>query len=238
MFAAILIGILAQIPPQPSLADYAARLGQVQRRYDIEEAGRLVQELRSAHPEDAQSLLLPKALLLVADWQRVEFEKLGKDRHAERRALGKIIDEAAQEGLDCLKNAPESSEVCRLRADFYGAMIRTDFQAKRYRKNMDAAAQRALALDPRNANACVTAAKPYLFADPGQGQDLGKAKEWLDRALELDPGHEAALLLKALIYEQLGEKSQANDLYKQVLTSNPACKPAKDRMEAVKRESK
>ncbi len=174
--------------------------------------------------------LLARAALLVAEMTRMVFESTPEAKRPERRALGVVIDEAADEGLESLKDLPETSERRRLEADLLATKIRSDFRGKKYGKKMKKAGARALELDPSNVLALVSRAKPFLFADSRHGGDLEEAIRILTQALTLEPGLESALLLRALAYEKLGRNEASRKDLETVLRANPQCRPALERL--------
>lgn len=225
---ALLVLLLAQ-PAGPEKFEEGLR--DAQRRYDIAAAAALVEAQRAdvaATTEPARRELYVRGLLLLAELQRIEFEALPPENRSARRALGDKIDAVAEEGLTELDGLPETSETQRLRADFYGVMIRTDYQAKKYKNLMDAALARALELDPDNLHARLTEVKPFVFADRSQGGDPVKAIEMLDAILTRDAENEQALLLRGLAHEQAGHTAAAIEDWRHALRNNPECRPARD----------
>jgi tetratricopeptide (TPR) repeat protein len=212
------------------------RLNEAAQRYDTAAAETVADEARALfeenHDEEALAVLV-HALLLVADLQRMEFEFQPEDARSVRRAIGNEIDEAAQEGLRLLDTLPPTSETWRMRADFYGTMIRSDYRATRYRKAMDEAIAQALQLDAENPFAHVSAARPLLFADATHGQDLDAAAAHLDKALALAPDLEVAQVLKAVALEKADHADAALTLWRQLLQRNPHCLPAQRRLETL-----
>ena len=204
-------------------ATWEARLDTVRHAYDLGEAERLVQSMRD---ENAPATLVAEALLVVGELERLDYEDIATEAWKQRRELGGKIDAVAEEGLHALEDHEETSETWRLRADLYGLMIRTDFQATKYRQTMIDAADRAMALDPRNPLAYLSRAKPYLFADRGRGQDLDEATRLIDRALALNPDLESARLLKAFALHEQKHTPEAIALLEKLLAENPNCKPA------------
>lgn len=228
---AALCTVLAQAMSE--LTEFEARLEDAARAYDAKAARDLGHDMQAeigaAHDRGA-ALLLARTLLLVADLHRMEYELLPEQDGAGRRALGAVIDEAATRALDLLKVMDNVSEVWRMRADLYGAMIRSDYRATRFRKRMDEAAATALELDPANPRAHVSAARPLIFADRAHGQDFEAALKHLDRALALDPALEPARVLKAVTLEELGRGDEAGALWRALLKDNPECLPAERRV--------
>jgi tetratricopeptide (TPR) repeat protein len=204
------------------------RLERAARTYSLQEARALLEEQQVEVGERpaAARLLYVRSLLLVAELLRIEWEELADSQRSQRRQMGREIDSYARRGLVEVEMLDESSERSRLRADLYSTMIRTDFQAKKYRKKMEAATEAALELDPDNAHAHVTAAKPLIFAKQRQGGDPQQALALLDRALELQPDLEPARLLRAVAWDKLGAPDRARADWQQALDNNPHCLPA------------
>lgn len=207
-----------------------ARLKDARRNYDLGKAVAIADEVRpiiTAECAPERRITFAGALLLIAELCRIDYEQLPGEVRTQRRALGERIDAAAQEALAQLEFVAESSEVQRLRGDLYGTMIRTDYQAKKYKKKMDSAIAVALELDPDNLRAQLSGVKPLVFADTTHGRDLDKAISLLDGILARDPGFEQARLLRAFALEQSGHTSEAIAEWRRVLAANSACKPAK-----------
>lgn len=224
----LLVLLLTQ-PASPGAIEDGLR--DAQCRYDAAAAAALVEAQRA----DAEALADParrewfvRSLLLLAELRRIEFEALPPEDRAARRALGAQIDAAAGEALGCLDGLPETSETQRIRADVYGVMIRTGYQAKKYRKLMDSALARALEMDPDNLRARLTEVKPFVFAERSQGGDPIKAIALLDAIVAKDPDNEQALLLRGLAHEQAGHTVAAVQDWRHALRINPECRPARD----------
>lgn len=228
MTAVFLAVLLAGGPPATAIeADLAAAL----RRYDAGAAvaalGR-AREADRAAPTPATALLRVRAALAVAELLRLQFEQAPKGDVQGRDVLGQRIDAAAEEGLAQLDRLPPGSERYRLEADLVATTIRSDFRARKYEARFTAAVARALELDPRNARAVLAAAKPLVFAPVGHGRDLAAAVATLTRALELDPGLEAARLLRAFALDAQGEREAARRDWLAALAANPDCAPARE----------
>jgi tetratricopeptide (TPR) repeat protein len=207
-----------------------------ERTYDLQ-AGRSVLDACSLEAPDtideAHRENLARAALLVAELERIDFEKLAPSEKKRRREIGANIDAAADLGLETLDTLPETSCRQRMRADLLATKIRSDFRAKKYADEMKAAATRALELDPGNARAMVTLAKPFLFADDRHGRDLDEAVRMLTEALEVDPTLESALLLRALAFEAQGNTEACRNDLRAALAANPNCRPANERLQAT-----
>lgn len=230
LMMAILCGV-------PSPMSWDARLDEVQHAYSIEASDQLVAELaeycQSSEDFDIQKSL-SNAYLIKAELLRFEFEQLPKYARQERSALGNDLDEAAMAGMEICKELPESSEKYRLLADLRGTLIRTKFRAKKHRKKMMADAERALAIDPKNARAYVSKAKLFLFADERHGGDVETALELLQHAQKLDASLETAQLLYAYGLEEASRADEAIGYYKKILEQNPRCRPARAAVEELR----
>lgn len=204
------------------------------RAWDVRAAEEVlteVRELRAGDRSDRAATLHVRAALLVAELERMAFEQTPSPDREARREHGERIDRAAQEGLDAMEGMPRGSTHFRLEADLLGTMIRSDFRAKKYLDRMREATARALELDPGNAEALVSQAKPLVFAGPKQGRDLAAARSLLDRALELRPELESALLLRARAWDLEGRPERAEADARAALAANPSCLPARLRLE-------
>ena len=125
------------------------------------------------------------------------------------------------------------SESQRLRADLLGTLIRSRFRGKKYRHPMEAAAQRSVELDSRNALGWVSRAKPLLFAPGRSRQDLQSGLEHLQKALEINPHLETARLLRGRALAELDRHKEAIEELRAVLAANPACVPARDLLQEI-----
>ncbi len=212
------------------------RLLEAQRLYDETAARSLIDKQWASvgvDTTDEERALFVRGLLLLCELLRIDFEGMSKQDYKEKRALGHQIDSHARKGLEQTELLEESATKYRLRADLYATMIRTDFQAKKHRKKMETATAKALDLDPNDSRAHVAAAKPLLFAGPNRGGDPKAAIVHLDRALEIEPALERALLLRGLASERLGNIEQAEADWRQALENNPDCRPAADKLERL-----
>jgi tetratricopeptide (TPR) repeat protein len=210
-----------------------AKLEEARLRYDLTAAETVRDEIRTWNrqsPNEQSNREFGEASLLVAELYRIEFEEAKEAGRPEKRELGKSIDLAAQEGLSALESVTPDSECFRMRADLIGTMIRSDFQAQKHHAKMDEDVAKALEMDPKNARAHVSAAKPFLFAPEHHGKDLDKGIGKLNEALALEPTLEPALLLRAFAYEHLGKHDLAVADWNSALVRNPACKPAKEKL--------
>jgi len=227
-----MIAVLVFLAPALAAAAGACSresISTAQRGYDLEAARSVLDACRLESPDaldEADRENLARAALLVAELARIDFEGLEPSRNRQRRALGESIDAAADAGLEALASLPETSSRQRLRAHLLATKIRSDFRAKKHGDEMKAAAARALELDPANARAMVSLAKPVLFADDRHGRDLDEAVRLLSEALAVEPGLESALLLRALALEAQGDTEASRRDLSAALAANPDCRPA------------
>lgn len=213
--------------------EVAARVAAARHDYDMNAAKQALEDARDAvtvNPTRDATLLVAQAALLVGELGRLDWEDIPESDIADRRPLGNVIDEAANAGLHALQSVKPDSETYRLKADLLAVMIRSDYRAKKYRKEMEAAAAKAVELDPSNAKAYVSQAKPYVFADSNEGGDPEKAVALLSKALELDPTLETARCLRGLAYKKAGKVDKARADWEQALKDNPDCRPAKEQL--------
>lgn len=206
------------------------------RTYDLPAVTVVLAHIRDAmarHPDRDLEMLHLRASLALAELLRIEWEETPDVETCRRRELGGRIDAVAREGLVVADQLPESSERERMRADLVATMIRSDFRAKKFEARFRAAVERSLELDEGNARAWVTSAKPLLFASPEHGGNLTEAVRMLNRASELDPDLESALLLRALAYERLNELENAFVDLTAVLARNPDCGPARRALDRI-----
>jgi tetratricopeptide (TPR) repeat protein len=228
----IVLVIFAAILPMAAFAGVSQDLNsqriEARRNYDVEASYAVLQEMIACTQESANeldSINLAYAALSFAELQRMEFEE-NDDPPKERRAMGKSIDAAADVGRAALDNVADCSEKYRVLADFYGMMIRTDYQGKKYAKKMDKATAKALELGPDNPHARVTASKKLVFAKKKQGGNVAEGLVHLNIALELDDTHELALILRGTANEKLGNYGAAKADWNRAVKLNPKCKPA------------
>jgi len=207
----------------------------VEREADLEGALKLIEALQArtvSNAKPADLMLLGRATLTAAEVRRYAYEKGSDMDPRDRRLLGRTIDEVAKIGHDAMDAMPEdNSERWRIKADLYMTMIRSYYKGNKYIDAMDLAQDKALELDPNNANALVTAAKRPLFAEEQHGGDVPKALELLNRALDINPNLERAVTFRGVAYELMGEKDKAIAEWQRALALNPKSQLATDKLE-------
>lgn len=209
----------------------ADRLAEAERRWDAAAAIALLTEARAAGDEALE--LRVEAAAVTVGILRADFEAAPESDRAGRRALGGQIDVFAEEGLGLIDRLPVTAERERLRADLLGAQIRSDFRAQKLEPALTAAIARARELAPEDPDTLVLAATPMVLAPEGRGRDLAEAERLLRRALERAPHHERAQLLLARLAEARGDLEAATAVYRAALESNPHCRPARARLDAL-----
>ena len=217
--------------------DLRRDLAAVEREYDVEQAEALlpaVQQYAEANPSDETHFLLAELAAVIAELNRMDYETEEEMDTREQRLLGRRIDEVAQIGLDALNKLPDSSEKFRIMSDLYATMIRSKYKGSKYGNEMERAAEKALAMDPSNPDAYVTVAKKPLFAKEKHGGDLEMSLTLLNRALQLDPEHEKALIFRGIAFEKLNQLDRAVEDWNTVLEQNPHSRPAISNMKRVK----
>jgi tetratricopeptide (TPR) repeat protein len=141
------------------------------------------------------------------------------DNAAVKRAAQAAIDAAEK----AVRQQPASSEAHRLLGESLSQMIPHVFAGgirlgPRSTREMD----RALELDPRNADAHISRATSYLFTPDAFGGDKQKALEHLRKAVELDPASDTAHLWMAQVYVELKQKDRAAAELETARRINPA----------------
>ena len=218
--------LIAALLAPPSAAATTDPVAQARLEYDLPGARELLSSLAAESGEPSAIEQEVRAALLVAELERIDFENTPTRDGEVRRRTGTRIDEAARRGLELLDQLDETSHTLRLRADLIGTLIRSKFRGKRYRAQMDRAAARAIELDPGNAQAHTSAAKPSLLRPGRDRNDLEAGLVIIERALAIDPDLETALLLRGRALWELDRKEQARQDWQQALTNNPTCHPA------------
>ncbi len=205
-------------------------------RFDLALAETLLPEFEAratASQSEADILAYARAALLVAELKRGEYESLQQDKKARRQA-GKAIDVIAKSAIKSLAPVSELSERYRLEADLTTTMIRSNFRGMKLQPKVEEALNRALELDEQNTDAWVSQARRPLFALPKHGGDPAQAREYLDRALAVDPNHVQALLLSGVAWHQLGEEARAQADWNRAAMINPNTENAQSRLLQLK----
>jgi tetratricopeptide (TPR) repeat protein len=137
-----------------------------------------------------------------------------------------LIKVAAEEGLAAAEKAsaldPSSSEAHRLQSDLSAMLIALvpDGIAK-YAARTSIEAQKALDLDPKNANALISRSLAYFYTPEQYGGSKAKAFELLKKAAELVPAYDTPHLILAQFYLASDRKEDALREIEEALRLNP-----------------
>ena len=136
------------------------------------------------------------------------------------------VKRAAQAGVDAAERAvradPNSSEAHRLLGDLMAQLIPHVFAGgMRFGARSTRELERALELEPRNAEAHVARAISYFMTPSMFGGDKQKALEHLGKAIELDAANDTAYLWMAQIHAELKQKELAAAEINAALRINP-----------------
>jgi len=242
--AAFLIAISVGAQTLDELVKQSDEARRVYSADDAAKAFQAIQEYAKTNEVTEEvNFAIARSALTLATLYRIQYEekekfdpKAANDESMKRkdmRILGQRIDDASWIGHKALDALPESSEQLRIRADLWGMMIRTSYRGTKYGELMDECAQKSLALDDKNPYAYVTASKRKLFATERRGGDHETAMSYLNKALELKPDFEDALILRGIGYKDLGEKEKAAADWKRALEVNPESYTAKKQLEKI-----
>lgn len=218
------------------LATLRERAEHARHAHDLAAAESAYAELKAhaeAHPSEDASFAMVRAALTVCEFERYAYATT--KGHEARRALGDKIDAIASSGHKVLETLPDVSEKFRLKADLYATMIRTQYHGKQYAKVMDEASAKALELGGENPDAYVTSSKRQLYAPEKRGGDVEAAIEKLNKAIELSPRHEQALILRGIAHEKLQDLAAARADWNTVLEINPNSRAARENLARLDR---
>lgn len=141
----------------------------------------------------------------------------------------KVVKQATQAGVAAAKRAvqlkAESSEAHRLEGELLGELIPHVFAGgMRYGKQSTEEIEKAIKLDPQNANACVARGIGYFFTPKTFGGDKDKAIEMMKKAIATAPSSDAAEtahIWLARIYQSLGKSDPSAMEIQEALAMNP-----------------
>lgn len=234
VFAAVLFSAVAGWAAADPLQALIKLHDEASEKYDTALAEKAFWDTRAhveANPSGAGDMALARAAVLLATLKRWELGiEVDERTLRERRVLAREIDLAGEAGLAAAERLPESSEKHRMIADLYGAMIRSDFQGKKYGDRMTAAAERAVELDDKNPLALVTSSKRLIFAKERRGGDMELGMARLNRALEIDPQSLPALVLRGFAHERTDNPDAAKRDWARALELNEHCRPARENL--------
>jgi tetratricopeptide (TPR) repeat protein len=186
---------------------------------DLSDVEGLRKAIKTAH-DDAQQKNTAQAyerLALFDDW-------LCEAGHGKND--DSLIKSAATDGLAAAEKAaslnPNSSEAHRLQGDMLSELIPVVFAGgMRYGARSTGEFDKAIELDPRNANAYIGRALSYFFTPSMFGGDRNKAVEMLKKALTVDPASDTAHIWLAQIYLDASQTADARREINEARRINP-----------------
>jgi tetratricopeptide (TPR) repeat protein len=127
-----------------------------------------------------------------------------------------LIKQAAKDGVAAAEKAaalnPKSSEAHWLVGDLLGRLIPHVFGGgMRYGKRATDEMDKAIALDPKNANACVSRAISYYYTPEAFGGSRDKAFEMLRKAIEIDSQADTPHVWLAIFFLEAHQNRPASD---------------------------
>jgi Flp pilus assembly protein TadD len=145
----------------------------------------------------------------------------------------KVVKQAAQDGIVAAEKAvslePNSSEAHRLNGELTGELIPTVFMGgMRHGKHAGDELDKAIQLDPKNAEAYAGRAIGYFFTPSTFGGSKEKAVEFLLKSIALDPSLGRAHILLAQFYAAQGKHEDAQHEINEALRIDPNRRFAKD----------
>jgi tetratricopeptide (TPR) repeat protein len=137
-----------------------------------------------------------------------------------------LIKSAATDGVAAAEKAvalnPNSSEAHRLQGDLLGELIPHVFAGGvRYGRRSTSEVDKAIELDPRNANAYIARAISYFFTPAAFGGSRDKAVDMLKRAIALDPASDTAHIWLAQVYLAADQTADAQREINEARRINP-----------------
>jgi tetratricopeptide (TPR) repeat protein len=147
----------------------------------------------------------------------------------------KVVKQGAQDGVAAAEKAvslnPNSSEAHRLNGELTGELVGVVFMGgMRHGKHAGDELDKALQLDPKNAEAYVGRAIGYFFAPSTFGGSKDKAVEYLQKAIAINPTLGRAHIWLAQVYQSQGKHDEAQREINEALRIDPERRFAKDVM--------
>jgi len=141
----------------------------------------------------------------------------------------KLVKQAAQAGIAAAREAvklnPNSSDAHWLLSELLGKLIPHVLGGgPRFGPESTREAEKAIELDPRNAEAYIARALDYFFTPSMFGGNKSKAVEMLQKAVEIDPASDAANtahIFLAQVYFDLSQRDNALREIQEALRLNP-----------------
>jgi tetratricopeptide (TPR) repeat protein len=145
----------------------------------------------------------------------------------------KTVKQGAQDGIAAAEKAvalnANSSEAHRLNGDLTGELIGVVFMGgMRHGKHAGDELDKAIQLDPNNAEAYIGRAIGYFFTPSTFGGSKDKAAELLQKAISIDPNSGRAHIWLAQVYQSQGKHDDAQREINEALRIDPDRRFAKD----------
>jgi len=145
----------------------------------------------------------------------------------------KTVKQGAQDGIAAAEKAvalnSNSSEAHRLNGDLTGELIGVVFMGgMRHGKHAGDEFDKAIQLDPNNAEAYTGRAIGYFFTPSTFGGSKDKAVEYLQKALSINPNLGRAHIWLAQVYQLEGKHEDAQREINEALRIDPDRRFAKD----------
>jgi len=154
-----------------------------------------------------------------------------------------MVKDAAQAGIAAaevaVKLKPESSAAHQLLADLLGQLApNITGGGMKYGQRSTDEADKAIELDPKNADAYITRAISYLYTPEAFGGNKQKAFEFFSKAKALDPQSDSPHIWLALFHFETGKMDDASREINEARRLNPGRKFAEFVFEQVSANKK
>jgi tetratricopeptide (TPR) repeat protein len=214
LIVALILGLSTSVASQQTDDLTAAR--DARDRGSVTELQRLVTQSRQKALKSRSSAAYAH-LALLHMWLCEAIES------SENKALFK---KTAEDGVAAAEKAvalnPKSSDAHWLLGDLLNQLIPHVYGGgMRYGQRANAELDRAIALNPKNANAYVSRAISYHYTPESFGGSKTKATEFLKKATELDPSADSPHIWLALFHLEAQDKEAATREITLALDANP-----------------
>lgn len=181
----VLFAPISGLPTDANDSRMITQAREARDRGDVQALQSMIASARNQASGGGQAYI---RLALIEDWL-CEVARVHQDN--------KLLKKAAESGVAAARKAaqlnPNSSQAHWLAGDMLGQLIPLTFAGGvRYGPESNRELDKAIQLDPKNANAYVTRAIAYYFSPAMFGGDKQKAVEFLRKAIDLNPASDAA----------------------------------------------
>ena len=175
-------------------------------RADVPELQRIAAKIKK-EAESKNTLAAYLRLALIQTWLCEAIESHNDDA---------LFKKAAEDGVAAAEKAvalgPRSSEAHQLLGDLINQLIpHVNGGGMRYGQRANDEMDRAIELDPKNAEAYVSRAISYYYTPESFGGGKAKAFEMLNKAVELGTAGDSPHIWLAMFYLDGGKKKEAMD---------------------------